>query len=825
MKYNLEQFYKKVFSKKRTLLVLAVIIYIFAFFSVTGLKWQENILNLLPELDSEISEYKEILNNFDPLTAMFIDVGLEDGPVNSEEQLMEVADSLYQTMADSGWFSMITYKWDYDELLSILNVLRVYRPVLFNELDEEIVKRKTSASAIESSFDDWVRTLAESPAPFLSKQFLSDPLNLSELDLNRLNTLQSASGSVQVHSGRLFTRDLNHLLIIAYPTFFSTDSRRSVELIRFMDESILKAKESVSLPEISVAYISGHRFSVENAQRIKRDVRLTISISLLAIAILTILIYSRPQLMLLTLLPAVFGTTLALGAMRWFVPNVSGIIIGSGAMLIGIAVDYGIHLLFHVDQAGEREPVSRIISQLTRPLLLGAATTLVAFLTLQVSILPGYRQLGKFVAIGIGSSLVFVLFILPLLLKNRGKIRARKPVLPIALFYPHFYRFILKKRFLVLLLLTCFSLAAFFGLFKLRFEGDVQKLNAVSREIKLDMDQVLGSFGDALSSTSAAVKGPTLEEALQKNEILAGRLNLLQKEGSLESFTSAANILPSRLKQNLNAERWRNYFSVDKIEEIRQSIWEASSKRGIRPELFDEFIRELSRVPAFLEMENIKGSLLDDLLHNQISVSDQGAIILSNITLSTPDQFDPLKNQLKSLLPDVILYNGIHFVSKMVFLIFKELKRMGGIAIVLIVFLLFLFKRNFRIVLTILAPLVLSLTWTFGIMGWFGLKINIINCVVSVFIFGLVVDYCVFLVSSFDPLIAQRENHLLRTSGAVTISALTTMLGLGALVLAKHPALRSLGLTALLGIGSGLVAALLIVPLFYRRLNPFHSGK
>ena len=339
------------------------------------------------------------------------------------------------------------------------------------------------------------------------------------------------------------------------------------------------------------------------------------------------------------------------------------------------------------------------------------------------------------------------------------------------------------------------------------------------------MDQVLGSFGDALSSTSAAVKGSTLEEALQKNEILTGRLNLLQKEGSLESFTSTANILPSCLKQTRNAERWRNYFNVDKIEEIRQSIWKASSKHGIRPELFDEFLRDLSLVPDFLQIEEIEGSLLDDLLHNQISVSDQGAIILSNITLSTPDQFDPLKNQLKSLLPDVILYNGIHFVSKMVFLIFKELKRMGGIAIVLIVFLLFLFKRNFRIVLTILAPLVLSLTWTFGIMGWFGLKINIINCVVSVFIFGLVVDYCVFLVSSFDPQIAQRENHLLRTSGAVTISALTTMLGLGALILAKHPALRSLGLTALLGIGSGLVAALLIVPLFYRRLNPFHSGK
>lgn len=825
MKFDLDSFYQKIHSNRKFFLALALIVFLLAFFSVTGLKWQENILQLLPGLDSEIIEYKQILDNFDPMTAMFIDVGTEGGSSENEDQLVAAADSLYKTLAGSGYFSTINYRWDYDELLEAMDILRDHRPVLFDETDEKIVRNKTSPSAIEKSFENWVRTLAESPAPFLSKQFISDPLSFSELEINRLNTLQSAGGTVQIHSGRLFSRDLKHLLIIAYPTFFSTDSRRSLELIRFLDESIEKAETSASSGQVSIAYISGHRFSVENAQRIKRDIRLTVSVSILAIAVLTMLIYSRPQLMLLTLLPAVFGTTLALGAMRWFVPHVSGIIIGSGAMLIGISVDYGVHLLFHTDQAGCGETVSGILARLTRPLLLGAATTLAAFLTLQVSVLPGYRQLGKFVAIGIGSALLFVLFVLPLFLKNKIIKKDRKPLLSITRYYPSFSDFILKKRILILILLSLVTAASVFGLFELRFEGDVQKLNASSREIDRDMEQILDSFGDAMSSTSAAVKGATLEEALLKNEILAGQLKSMQNEGSLESFTTATDILPSRSQQILNAERWHNFFNPAKIEELRQSIEKASAKFGMRAALFDEFIAGLEHGPLFLQMEEIRDSLLEDLLRSRISVSDGGTFILSQVTLSNPDDFGPFRQRLKSDLPDTILYNGIGFVSKMVDVIFKELKRMGGIAVVVIVLLLFVFNRNPRIVFTILAPLFVSLSWTFGLMGWLGIKINIINCVVSVFIFGLVVDYCIFLVSSFDPRVAKRNTHLLRTSGAVTISALTTMLGLGALVLARHPALRSLGMTALLGIGSGLIAAQLIVPLLYRKTNPFFDGE
>ena len=56
------------------------------------------------------------------------------------------------------------------------------------------------------------------------------------------------------------------------------------------------------------------------------------------------------------------------------------------------------------------------------------------------------------------------------------------------------------------------------------------------------------------------------------------------------------------------------------------------------------------------------------------------------------------------------------------------------------------------------------------------------------------------------------------TGGAVTMCALTALLGTGVLVLAHHPALFSVGLTALLGISYSLLATLFLVPLSVRWL-------
>jgi len=121
--------------------------------------------------------------------------------------------------------------------------------------------------------------------------------------------------------------------------------------------------------------------------------------------------------------------------------------------------------------------------------------------------------------------------------------------------------------------------------------------------------------------------------------------------------------------------------------------------------------------------------------------------------------------------------------------------------------LLLLFRRLPEVLLALL-PVLIGLLVMFGGMGWLGLEMNLFNVVASILIIGLVVDYGIFMVCH-----GQQEDEL-ASSRAVLVSGLTTLGGFGALVLAKHPALHSIGLTVLLGISAAVPTAVLVVPAF-----------
>ena len=96
----------------------------------------------------------------------------------------------------------------------------------------------------------------------------------------------------------------------------------------------------------------------------------------------------------------------------------------------------------------------------------------------------------------------------------------------------------------------------------------------------------------------------------------------------------------------------------------------------------------------------------------------------------------------------------------------------------------------------------------FGAMAWLGLELNLFNVVASILIIGLGVDYGIFMVCH-----GQQEQDL-ASARAVLVSGLTTLVGFGALVLAEHPALHSIGLTVLLGISAAVPTAVLVIPAF-----------
>ncbi len=807
------------YTKHRLLILsLSLLLFVLALFSSFGLHWQEDVLSLLPDTDKEINAYKMLMDQFNPMDAVYVDVQL-GSPAGSEALLLRSADSLSQAMNRSGLFTRMLYRWHLSDMLRTRDVLYAHRAELFTREDSVWVSSHLQPDSVVKRFQVWRRTLAESPTPFVVQEMLRDPLGVDAHLMHKLMNLQTMDSNILVKDGRLMSRDGRHALIIAYPKHRASDSFHARELTIFMEKAI-QAVQNESSQKIRIAWLAGHRFSVENAKRIKRDVQLTITVSLLAIGLLALLVFSRRIYILFTLLPALFGSTVALGLMRWLLPDLSVIVIGSGAMLIGLAVDYGIHVLYHADRLdGTKQftlSVQERMQSIRRPLLLSAATTIAAFLILRFSVLPGYRQLGLFVSLGIAAALAFVLLVLPRLILLRRHPVARQPILNISAWFPKFFTWYDERRNKVLWGLLVVSIFMAPGLFKVQFEGDVQKLNAVSEAIRRDWDNVQSVFGTSMASTFLILYGTEKETVLQNNDRLPVLLERLEANGAIEGFTSVATVFPSVQTQKENRRRWRQVFNSTMIERLNRTIRQAARQNGFRPELFAIYGSKLAQAgDSFLTKSEIRGTILQNILDMQVSGREEQSIVLTRIKLHSYQDLQKVRTSLQTAFPELLVYNGKYFVTRMVHLIFNELKRMGSMVFVLIFLIVLLYKRSFRTALVLMLPLLLSLLWTFGLMGWLGIRVNIINSIVSVFVFGLVIDYSFFMHNACLHKKNGEAHFLEHSSAAVSLSALTTLFGLSALLLASHPAMHTLGATATIGIASGLLLVLLIIPYYF----------
>src|SRR5678816_1369974 len=97
-------------------------------------------------------------------------------------------------------------------------------------------------------------------------------------------------------------------------------------------------------------------------------------------------------------------------------------------------------------------------------------------------------------------------------------------------------------------------------------------------------------------------------------------------------------------------------------------------------------------------------------------------------------------------------------------------------------------------------PMFISWVWILGIMGILGISFNIINIIISALIFGLGDDYSLFIMDGLLGEYKTGRKNLSSYKSSIFLSAITTIAGLGVLIFAKHPALRSIALISIVGI-------------------------
>ncbi|MHC4958142.1 MAG: methyltransferase domain-containing protein [Planctomycetota bacterium] len=650
---------------------------------------------------------------------------------------------------------------DEDDVLELVDILRDRAPLLIHDYDA-VGKRLED---VPGTLRRLARRLQEPDGAHLGARAGIDPLGIADLALEPLAGLASGLSGARLADGFLTSRDGRHRLVFVDPGYPPADTRRTEGFLR----DVAKASEG-----LTVRHLGAHRSTLDNARTIESDARLTLAVGSVLVLALALLVFRRPGVAVLAITPALFGGAVALAAVSFFTDSIAAAVVGFSAGLLGIAIDYAVHVFY-----ARKIPV--------RAILMGATTTAAAFLALRASSLPGLREAGLLGAIGIVAAALFAIRVLP------PRAQAGRQPLDLSRIAR------VLGAWPVLGLLSLAAPVVFTGVVLLGFEGDPRAMSRLSDAAQQDENEILAVWGDSFRITTVLVEAAGLEDALARNEAVAASLED-------RAHASLAGILPSRATQQRRLALWRSFWTEERVLGLRAEFARAVEGTPFRADAFEPFFASLTAEPPPLRPDDLPEAVVRERLQR----------IDGRWVVSTP-VFDVALTALEG----ATVVSGPALARRLAELVGDELVTLGLLALGAVAVVVGLWFGRPGPALIVLLPLVASGAWTLGLLGWLGVPLTLANAVFIVFLFGLAVDYAIFLVNARLDVARGEPDRGPEAASAVLLCALTTCGGFFALALAGHPVLHSIGVTALIGIASAAVITLAVVP----RLARFEPGK
>jgi predicted exporter len=769
--------HRRLAPRRAWLLAATVAVILASLLGFRTLQMQENIASMLPESGS-VAEDFGLLQQAPFARKVVITLTGREGV--TPDVLVEAADRLAGAL-DSSLFPVVVDGPDEQLMGRMLPRLLAALPNLITAADLDGLRSRFDKAGVRGALQESYRSLLGPEGWALKGLIRQDPLGLHRLALEKLRHLNLVPGARLVR-GHFFSADGRSTLLVAETPVAMTDSAGAEKLLASFRQA------QTTLPEgIEATLVSGHRYTAANARAIQSDLWRILTCSTVAL-ILLFLIFLRSVRAVFVFLVPVSVVCLAAVAVGMVFDEVSAMTIGFGAVLLGIAVDFGLHVYFALRRGGEE--AAEIIGAVSRPVVFGALTTVAAFAVLLFSDLPGQRQLAVFSMSGIIAALVLALLVLPHLLRTgNGSEQSLAPPSRVG------------GRWIVALWLLLLTFAGWQAT-RVTIDGDLRAMSLTPTDLAADEARVGQTWGQVRSRAMVWALGSDLDQALATGARIFDRLG---KRDGFDSLVSLAPLLPPLAEQAENRRRWREFWQGSEGHEILATLDSEAAALRFSEGAFTPFRESLTASVPSLTPAALREMGLGEVVDSLVTKLDDGRVGVLSLIPETPDTLAAAETALTGLEDARLVAQG-RFRQEVSAAIERDFSRFILYAgLVVIGLLAVLFRRPVKI-LAALVPVVTGLVMMFGIMGMLGLTFNLFNIIAAILVIGLGVDYGIFMVHR------QEEGVDRATGQAVLVSGLTTLAGFGALVLARHPALHSIGITVLLGIGTAIPAALWVIP-------------
>jgi predicted RND superfamily exporter protein len=811
--------------------------------SASRLEFSTDVLGLLPADEPVVEQFRETLADFGSLDYFLVVVRVPAQEVLAPYE--EYVELLGGRLDQLDQLQEVQYRFGrLEELISDF----LPSAVLFlNERELETLAARVEDGALRVRAAEIRRLLATPQSVVLKDLLRLDPLGVADVFSRRFRPSRTGL-KLDWASGFLLSSDQSMFLALAKPTRpaqdidFARDLVATVENAVAATESEWRSRFGDDAPASPLVSLGGrHVIALGDASLIQRDVVANIVTSMVGVLILFLLAFRRFGPLLYAFVPLATGLVLTFGLSALAFGSMNAATSGVAAVLIGLGIDFVIVSYGRFVEERRRgraleEALATMNGSSGRAVVVGGITSAATFFAFGVTDFTGLYQMGFLTGSGILLCMVAVLLLLPAMLawsEDHHQRRASIPrrflhgfgsgrLLPLAVRHPR----------PVLALALGVTLLAVWSSTGLRFDDSIQALRPRGNPGVEVRDEVAERFGLGFEQMMLVIEGDSLQDVVRRADEAHTAAARLVSDGVFQTVDSVATILPPPADQRralewLDAER-RGRLDVQRI---RARFEEALAAEGLRAAAFAEgldlFARAIGRDRP-LGVEEIASTPRGaKLLERYLLPKGNGW--KSVVYLYPPPKMwrreaPPQALALADSLPGTAYLTGGNLVSA--FLrgrVLEDALLASALGFVVVGFLIWLDYRRLRDTLLSLAPLVMGIVWMLGAMAMLDIPMNFMNIFVSTMIIGIGVDYGLHMIHRYREFAGASPERLhaalAETGKAVTLAALSTVVGFGSLARSHFGGLSSMGIVAILGAMATCLVAITVLPAFLALLE------
>jgi predicted exporter len=542
---------------------------------------------------------------------------------------------------------------------------------------------------------------------------------------------------------------------------------------------------------------------VHAEQSIKSDVQRVSTISTVALLVLFFALFRTLRSLAFVAFTPLFSVLVATAATLLAFGELHGATLAFGATLVGVCVDFPVHLLGHHTLGTHGNDAHRTLASIWPAIRLGGLTTLAGLFGLSLASFPGIREMTFFTAVGVLASLALTRYALPHVLGPGG--RATGTQRAIAAWLAHKVAALRARPALSALLLVAALALCIAGVPGMRFQDDLANWVPAPAKLRAEDERVRARVIGTEPGRLVVTTGADDEAALAANDALAVTLGEAQRAGEISGFRSLHALLFSGALQQ------RNLTALAQAPDLRARFAPALDAAGFTPEAFAPFFDDLTHPAPALRLPELLASPLAPVASAlAIEVDGRPALLTHLRGVRDPQALE----RRIAKVPNARYFDQGEFLRTTYARFRARTLELLGAGLVLVFLLILARYRALRPTLAALLPAVLAACGALSALSLLSVKIDLFHVIGVLLVLSMGEDYGVFLVESED------QQSLPATLLGLLLACASTVLSFGLLAMSAIPALRSLGQV----ISIGMLLALVWAPAGLVLLRPAGRG-